>query len=176
MIVKRIREQDLNRIVVAACTPRTHEPLFKETLKASGLSENLFEMANIRNQASWVHAGEPEAATLKAKDLVRMAVAKAALLESRPPMSVGVSKTALVVGGGLAGMTAALLLADQGFPVHLVESSPRLGGAGVIAIGGQPYKPNEYEYGRSRRVFTALEFDKLHLYKDPRIARGKNYV
>lgn len=125
---RTIREKSLNRVVVAACTPRTHEPLFRETLKASGLNENLFEMANIRNQGAWVHAACPEAATAKARDLVRMATAKAGLLEALPPVSVGVIPQALVIGGGVAGMVSALGLADQGFSVHLVEKSSQLGG------------------------------------------------
>ncbi len=128
LIRRRILEENLNRVVVAACTPRTHEPLFRETLRASGLNECLFEMANIRNQLAWVHAAQPEQATRKAKDLVRMAVAKAALLKPVPPVSVRITPQALVLGGGLAGMTAALALADQGFPVHLVEKAVQLGG------------------------------------------------
>jgi heterodisulfide reductase subunit A len=244
IIRQRIQEHDLNRIVVAACTPRSHEGLFRETLKASGLNENLFEMANIRNHASWVHAGEPEAATQKAKDMVRMAVAKAGLLEPLPPVSVTVNPRALVVGGGVAGMAAALGMADQGFPVHLVEKSSQLGGTArhlvetwkresippfveqliarvrehslisihlnsevcdaegfvgnfrstirkdgngivgtvdhgvaIIATGGQAFKPvDEYEYGCSRSVFTALEFDKLHQVGDERIRKGRSFV
>ena len=236
-----IREQRLNRVVVAACTPRTHEALFKETLKASGLNEYLFEMANIRNQGSWVHAGQPAAATAKARDLVRMAVAKAGLLQPLPPVTVRVNPNALVIGGGVAGLTAALGLAEQGFPVHLVERACQLGGnalhlyrtwkqeailpfveklvarvkdhplitvhvktevveaegyvgnfrstiersgtrtqidhgAAVLAVGGQAHKPAEYAYGKSRQVFTALEFDKLHLVGDERIKHGKTFV
>ncbi len=128
LIRKRILEESLNRVVVAACTPRTHEPLFRETLRASGLNECLLEMANIRNQLAWVHAAQAEYATRKAKDLVRMAAAKAALLEPVPPVSVRITPQALVIGGGLAGMTAALALADQGFPVDLVEKAAQLGG------------------------------------------------
>jgi heterodisulfide reductase subunit A len=128
LIRKYILEENLNRVVVAACTPRTHESLFRETLRASGLNECLFEMANIRNQLAWVHADQPEQATRKAKDLVRMAVAKAALLKPVPPVSVRITPQALVIGGGLAGMTAALALADQGFPVHLVEKAVQPGG------------------------------------------------
>jgi len=113
---RRIEEKGLNRIVVAACSPHTHEVLFRDTLKACGLNESLIEMANIRNHVSWVHASEPEAATNKAKDLVRMAAAKVALLEPLPIVSVNVNPIALVIGGGMAGMVAALGLADQGFP------------------------------------------------------------
>jgi len=128
-MVDIIRKQKLNRIVVAACTPRTHEPLFQETIRNAGVNAYLFDMANIRNQCTWVHSADKGAATAKAKDLVRMAVARAALLEPIPDLAVAVDKTALVVGGGVAGMTAALSLADQGFPAVIVERSPDLGGA-----------------------------------------------
>ena len=128
-MVEIIREQKLNRIVVAACTPRTHEPLFQETIRNAGLNAYLFEMANIRNQCTWVHSGEKEKATDKAKDLVRMAIHRATLLEPIPSLSVSVNKSALVIGGGVAGMTAALSLADQGFNATLVEKSGSLGGA-----------------------------------------------
>ncbi|MFP4036396.1 MAG: FAD-dependent oxidoreductase, partial [Desulfobacteraceae bacterium] len=123
-----IRTQGLNRVVVAACTPRTHEALFQETLTSAGLNKYLVEMANIRNHDSWVHAGDPEAATQKAKDLVRMAVAKASLLDPLKETDLPVHRAALVVGGGPAGMSAALSLAAQGCPVHLVERSDHLGG------------------------------------------------
>jgi len=123
-----IKEQGLNRVVVAACTPRTHEGLFQETLINAGLNKYLFEMANIRNHDSWVHANDPDAATEKAKDLVRMAVAKAGLLTPLRQSDLPISQSALVVGGGVAGMTASLALARQGYPVHLVEKSDSLGG------------------------------------------------
>jgi len=128
----RIREtihaHRLNRVVVASCSPRTHEPLFRGTCREAGLNPYLFEMANIRDQCSWVHMAEPERATRKAKDLVRMAVAKARLLEPLQKGSAPVRQAALVVGGGLAGMVAALDLADQGYETHLVEREPELGG------------------------------------------------
>ena len=123
-----IRQHNLNRVVIAACTPRTHEGLFQETLINAGLNKYLVEMANIRNQDSWVHSREPDAATEKAKDLVRMAVAKVALLQPLQQTALPVSHTALVVGGGVAGITASLALARQGYPVHLVEMSAQLGG------------------------------------------------
>jgi heterodisulfide reductase subunit A-like polyferredoxin len=123
-----IEEQGLNRVVVAACTPRTHEPLFQETLQACGLNKYLFEMANIRNQDSWVHGKDHKLATDKAKDLVRMAVARAALLRPLTAKKIEVNTRALVIGGGISGMTAALGLADQGFEVVLVEKEPNLGG------------------------------------------------
>ncbi len=128
-MVEVINEQRLNRIVVAACTPRTHEPLFQETIRNAGLNAYLFEMANIRNQCTWIHSAEKEKATDKAKDLVRMAISRATLLEAIPSLSVSVNKSALVIGGGVAGMTAALSLADQGFGATLVEKSATLGGS-----------------------------------------------
>jgi heterodisulfide reductase subunit A-like polyferredoxin len=123
-----IQEHRLNRVVVAACSPRTHEPLFQETLQACGLNKFLFEMANIRNQDSWVHSADPASATDKAKDLVRMAVARVALLKPLTAKRITINKRALVIGGGIAGMTAALSLADQGFEAVLVEKEPHLGG------------------------------------------------
>jgi heterodisulfide reductase subunit A len=127
-IKEMIEEHELNRVIVASCTPRTHEPLFRNTCREAGLNEYLFEMANIRDQCTWVHMNEPAQATRKAKDLVRMAVAKARLLEPLYKGRLEVNKEALVLGGGLAGMTAALNLADQGFQVHLVERAAELGG------------------------------------------------
>ncbi|NKQ36310.1 MAG: FAD-dependent oxidoreductase [Chloroflexi bacterium] len=127
-IAEVVRERNLNRVVVASCTPRTHEPLFRDSLRQAGLNPYLFEMANIRNHCSWVHSDDKAAATAKAMDLVRMAVARAALLEAQHTVDVPVQQSALVVGGGAAGMTAALSLAEQGFPVHLVEREAELGG------------------------------------------------
>jgi len=127
-IQEKIKEHGLTRVVVASCTPRTHEPLFQETIREAGLNRYLFAMANIRDQCSWVHMREPEKATQKAKDLVRAAVAKAALLEPLERVPIQVDKSALVIGGGLAGMIAALDLADQGFKVYLVEACAELGG------------------------------------------------
>jgi heterodisulfide reductase subunit A-like polyferredoxin len=128
MMRDAIAEHRLNRIVVAACTPRTHEPLFQETIREAGLNRYLFEFANIRDQNSWVHQGEPEKATEKAKDLVRMAVAKVALLEPIERLQVPLNHDALVIGGGVAGMNAALNLANQGFKTYLVEEKEELGG------------------------------------------------
>ena len=127
-MVEMIHEHRLNRVVVASCSPTTHQATFQDMLRNAGLNKYLFEMANIRNHATWVHQQQPEAATRKCKDLVRMAVAKGRLLESLDYIRVPVNKTALVVGGGVTGMTAALTLADQGFQVHLAERKDRLGG------------------------------------------------
>jgi heterodisulfide reductase subunit A len=123
-----IKEHGLNRVVVASCSPRTHEPLFRDTCMDAGLNPYLFEMTNIRDQCSWVHMHEPEKATEKAKDLVRMAIAKARLLKPLKKAKLGVTHSAVVVGGGLAGMTAALNVADQGYSVHLIEKEAQLGG------------------------------------------------
>ncbi len=125
---KVIAENNLNRIVIAACTPRTHEALFQETLRDSGLNKYLIEMANIRNQCSWVHSKEPKLATEKSKDLVRIAVAKAALMRPLSQPSVNVVQKGLVIGGGVTGITAALGLAKQGFFTTLVEKNDVLGG------------------------------------------------
>ena len=127
-IAQVIKEKGLNRIVVAACTPKTHEPLFQETLINAGLNKYLFEMANIRNQDSWVHRDWPEDATEKAKDLIRMAVAKVALMEPLKEEELEVNKDVLVIGGGISGMTAAKSLSKQGYKVYLVEKEDRLGG------------------------------------------------
>jgi len=127
-ITDRAKALGLNRVVVASCTPRTHEPLFQDSIRAAGLNPYLFEMANIRNQCSWVHSRDRDAATAKAKDLVRMSAARVAALEPLRTMPVSIERAALVIGGGAAGMTAALALADQGFPVHLVEREAELGG------------------------------------------------
>ncbi|MCP4220922.1 MAG: FAD-dependent oxidoreductase [bacterium] len=128
LMTEKIAEHNLNRVVVASCTPRTHEPLFRATLKESGLNPYLFEMANIREHCSWVHMTEPEEATKKAKELVRMAVARCIDLEPLEDIKLPVTKSSLVIGGGVAGMIAALTLADQGFPTTLVEKEAELGG------------------------------------------------
>jgi heterodisulfide reductase subunit A len=127
-ITEIIKEQNLNRVVVAACTPRTHEPLFQETVLNAGINKYLFEMANIRNQCSWVHSDEKEAATEKAKDLVRMAVARVSLLEPLHDPEISMNSAALVIGGGISGITAATNLAEQGFHAYLIEKTDALGG------------------------------------------------
>jgi len=127
-IANTIRDKKINRVVVAACTPRTHEPLFRDTLREGGINQYFFEMANIREHCSWVHSKQKEEATKKAKDIVRMSVARTIHLEPLQEFDLPVNKTGLVVGGGLAGMTSALALANQGFEVHLVEKDTELGG------------------------------------------------
>ena len=123
-----IKKHQLNRIVVASCTPRTHEPLFRSACEEAGVNKYLFHMANIREQCSWVHAKEPRKATEKAKETVRMAVAKAALLEPQAEPEIDVQGSAVVIGGGVSGMTAALSLANQQFKVYLIEKEKELGG------------------------------------------------
>jgi heterodisulfide reductase subunit A len=133
-IKELIRGKGLNRVVVAACTPRTHEPLFQDTIREAGLNKQLFELAGIREHCSWCHKGQNEVATQKAIDIVNMNIAKAGLLQEVKSESVPVTHAAMIIGGGLAGMTAALSLAEQGFSVHIVENEARLGGlaAGVL--------------------------------------------
>ncbi len=127
-ISNTIREKKLNRVCVAACTPKTHEPLFRDTLREGGINQYLFDMANIREHCSWVHSKQKEEATAKAKDIIRMSVARTENLEPLQEFDLPVNKRALVVGGGVAGMTAALSLANQGFEVHLLEREAHLGG------------------------------------------------
>ncbi len=159
LMVKTIKEHRLNRVVVAACTPRTHEPLFQGTLREAGLNRSLFEMANIRDQCSWVHMHEPEAATEKAKDLVRMAVAKALHLAALPERSLDVKPSALVIGGGLAGMSAALAIARQGFECSLVEREK--------GLGGQALRITRDRYGNDPRKRVNEIIDQV--LSDPRI-------
>ena len=127
-IKKAILEHKLNRVVVASCTPRLHEPTFRQCIEKAGLNPYLLEMANIREHCSWVHVAEKEKATEKAKDIVRTAVARARLLKPQEELEVPVTKAALVIGGGIAGIQTALDLADSGHPVYLVEKEPSIGG------------------------------------------------
>jgi heterodisulfide reductase subunit A2 len=163
-----IREQNLNRIVVAACTPRTHEPLFQETIRNAGLNEYLFDMANIRNQCTWVHSDDKKKATEKSKDLVRMAVARASLLEPIPDISVEVNPSALIIGGGIAGMTTALSFAEQGFPAIIVEKSSVLGGAARDLT--QTWK------GRDIQPYLSELVDNVEQHSDIQVLRNAEVV
>ena len=127
-IKNAIKEYHLNRVIVASCSPRTHEPMFRETIREGGLNKYLFEMANIRDQCSWVHMSQKEESTSKAKDLIRMAVANARLNRPLGELAVSVVQKGLVIGGGVTGMTAALKLAEQGYEVFLLEKEAQLGG------------------------------------------------
>jgi len=130
-IKEMIEQHNLNRVVVASCTPRTHEPIFRDTLREAGLNPYLFELANIRDQCSWVHSSDPEHATEKAIELMSMSVARARLLKPLTGTSFAVDQSGLVIGGGVSGMTAALSLAEQGFKVHLIERESKLGGNAI---------------------------------------------
>ena len=154
-IREMILEHDLNRVVVASCSPRTHEPLFQQTLREAGLNAHLFEMANIRDQCSWIHRNRPGEATDKARALIRMAVAKVALVEPLQPALLDVTPTALVIGGGLAGMTAALAIGEQGFEVTLIDREKALGGnlASVESTFDEP-DVRAYLEGLVQRVRT----------------------
>jgi heterodisulfide reductase subunit A2 len=169
-----IRENRLNRIVVAACTPRTHEPLFQETLVDSGLNKYLFEMANIRNQNSWVHSNEPEAATVKAKDLVRMAVSKAVLLEPLRDTTVEVTQAGLVVGGGLSGLIAALELAEQDYQVLLVEKAPQLGGNALSL--NSTWRDEDMRSNLEGLIQRVEEHPKIKTYLNHRILDVDGFV
>ncbi|MBI3360426.1 MAG: FAD-dependent oxidoreductase [Chloroflexi bacterium] len=163
-IVERVKELDLNRVVVASCTPRTHEPLFQDAIRQAGLNPYLFEMANIRNQCSWVHPSDWDGATAKAKTLVRMAAARAAELEPLRTSEVPTKHSALIIGGGAAGMNAALSLAGQGFPVHLVERDGQLGGnlRHLRFFHGDEKSPQDYLAELVERV-TGNPLISLHL-------------
>jgi heterodisulfide reductase subunit A len=127
-IKNAIREHNLNRVVVASCTPLMHEPTFRACVASEGLNPYLMEMANLREHCSWVHAGDKDGATAKAQDLVKSAVARAGRLQARKETRLPVTQAALVVGGGVAGIQAALDLADAGYQVYLVEKEPSIGG------------------------------------------------
>ncbi len=173
-IKEKIKEYNLNRVVVASCTPRTHEPLFRETVREAGLNPYLFEMANIRDQCSWVHMHEPDEATEKAKDLVRSVVAKARLLKPLKNPTVKVTPVGLVIGGGVSGMTAALELANQGFEVHLVEREKELGGhlrkIYYLLEGEDPQKHLE------RLVKAVMENRLIHVYLGAEVVEVSGFV
>jgi len=128
LISEKIKELGLNRILVAACTPQTHQRVFRRVLKDNGLDPSMLEFVNIREHDSYVHRADPKIATDKAKDLLRAAVSRAAILELVPIKKVDIEPSVLIIGGGIAGMSAALSLGDQGFKVYLVEKSTTIGG------------------------------------------------
>jgi len=173
-IREKIKEHNLNRVIVASCTPRTHEPLFRETIREAGLNIYLFEMANIRDQCSWVHMHEHEEATEKAKDLVRAAVAKARLLRPLPKPVINVTPAGLVIGGGLSGMITALELAKQGFEVHLVEKEKELGGhLRSIYYLLESEDPQEQLRSIIREV---SENERIHVYLNAEVSNVEGYV
>ena len=168
-----IKEKGINRMVVAACTPLTHEPLFRETLLEVGLNKYLFEMANIRNQDSWVHMNDRVKATEKAKDLVRMSVARAALLKPLSERMVDITQRALVIGGGVAGLNATLNLARQGFEAVLVEKDKELGGLArkvshtIEGLEVQPYL--------DQLIADVRAHEKIQVLTDAKVANFKGY-
>jgi heterodisulfide reductase subunit A-like polyferredoxin len=169
-----IREHRLNRVVVAACTPKTHEPLFQETLINAGINKYLFEMGNIRNQCSWVHKDNPEQATKKSKDIVKMAVAKAGLLQPLMESTMGITPSVLVIGGGVAGMAAARNMSAQGYRTYLIEKTE--------VLGGRARHLHETWRGEDiRRYVTELEDavrsdDNIEVLLNAGIARADGFV
>lgn len=170
-----IKEQNLNRVVVASCTPRTHEPLFRGTCGEGGLNPYLFEMVNIRDQCSWVHMQERESGTAKAKDLIRMGVAKAALLEPQEPIKSKMDPRAMVIGGGIAGMTAALAIGNRGYDVTLVEKSDELGGM-LLKLGKlAPSGADAVELAH-RQSDAVRKHPNIHLFTSAVIDEVKGYI
>jgi heterodisulfide reductase subunit A-like polyferredoxin len=153
-IQETILEKQLNRVIVAACSPRTHEPIFRDTCEKAGLNPYLFDMANIRDQCSWIHSQEKEEATIKAKDLVRMATARSRLLEPLSSSEFKVDQEVLIIGGGIAGIISSLNLSRQGFKVHLVEKTPFLGGrvAERSILSPWEIKPERYLEGKYKEL------------------------
>ena len=169
-----IKEKRLNRVVVAACSPRTLEPLFRDTLREAGINQYFFEMANIREHCSWVHSREKEEATEKAKDITRMSVARACHLEPLQEFDLPVDKTALVVGGGIAGMTSALSIASQGHEVYLLEKDKDLGGmARRIHYTLEGLDVQVYLRDLVRKVY---QHPLIHVYTDATITASTGYV
>jgi heterodisulfide reductase subunit A len=173
-ITDMIEEKGLNRVVVAACSPRTLEPLFRDTLREAGINQYYYEMANIREHNSWVHSKEPEDATQKAKDITRMSVARACHLEPLQEIDLPVNKTALVVGGGIAGMTCALSIANQGHEVYLVEKDTDLGGmARRLHYTLEGLDVQAYLRDLVRKVY---QHPLIHVYTDAIITEATGYV
>jgi heterodisulfide reductase subunit A len=173
-IADTIREKGLNRVVVAACSPRTLEPLFRDTLREAGINQYFFEMANIREHCSWVHSREKEDATQKAKDITRMSVARACHLEPLQEFDLPVNRTALVVGGGIAGMTCALSIANQDHEVYLLEKDTDLGGvARKIHYTLDGMDVQAYLHDLVRKVY---QHPLIHVYTKAIITEATGYV
>ena len=173
-ITDMIEEKGLNRVVVAACSPRTLEPLFRDTVREAGINQYFYEMANIREHNSWVHSKEPEDATEKAKDITRMSVARACRLEPLQEIDLSVNKTALVVGGGIAGMTCSLSIANQGHEVYLLEKDKDLGGTATrIHYILEGLDVQEYLRDLVDKVY---QHPLVHVYTDATITEATGYV
>ncbi len=174
MLAKDIKERGLNRVIVAACTPRTHEPLFRDTLREAGINQYYYEMSNIREHCSWVHSKEKEAATEKAKDLIRMSAARVCHLEPLQEFDLPVNKVAMVIGGGIAGMTSALSIANQGHEVHLVEKEKELGGiARKLHYTLEYLDVQAYLRELMKKVY---QHPLIHVYTDAAITEATGYV
>jgi len=169
-----IKEKGLNRVVVAACTPKTHEPLFQETLTNAGLNKYVFEMANIRNHCSWVNKSNPETATAKSKDLVRMAVAKAKLMEPLKEAELTVNQAALVIGGGIAGLTAAKTLSDQGYHAYVIEKSDRLGGQALHIH--ETWQSEDVQQNLSRLIAAVQADSNIDIFTSAEITKADGFV
>jgi heterodisulfide reductase subunit A len=169
-----IKQKNLNRVVVAACTPKTHEPLFQETLINAGLNKYLFEMANIRNQDSWVHKNNPDLATKKAKDLVRMAVSKVTLMEPLKETELEVNQTAMVVGGGISGMASAKSLANQGYETHIIERSAQLGGQALNLY--QTVTGEDIQQKLSGLIKEVQRHKKIHIHLNTTLSNVEGFV
>ena len=172
-----IKEHHLNRVVIASCTPRTHEPLFKQTVKQAGLNPYLLEFVSIREQVSWVHMGEQEKATQKAKELVKMGVAKAVLLEEGEEIKLPVKTDCMIIGGGVAGMNASLQIADQGFQIILVEKEPKLGGL-LNKVSKISFEHGEMPAAQIVQAKTALieSHPNIKVYTDTEIESVQGYI
>ncbi len=173
-MAKLIKEKGLNRLVVSACTPKTHEPLFQETVANAGMNKYLFEMANIRNQCSWVHSQDPEAATEKAKELTRMAIAKAALHQPLVEPSLEINQSALVIGGGIAGMTAARTLTDQGYHTHLIEKDETLGGQARQLY--ETWRGEDVQQNLANLIESTLSNPEIDLHLGAELAAVEGFV
>ncbi|HWR90308.1 MAG TPA: FAD-dependent oxidoreductase, partial [Dissulfurispiraceae bacterium] len=169
-----IKEHNLNRIVVASCTPRTHEPLFQETIREAGLNKYLFDLADIREQCSWCHMGHKEEATKKAIQIAKMAIAKARLLEPLTTETVGVTPTAMIIGGGVAGMTTALSLADQGFDVHIVEKESELGG--LTRNLYRNLEGNDVQAFLKERIAAVQSHPRIKLHTGVEVSKTEGFV
>jgi heterodisulfide reductase subunit A len=173
-ITQVIKEQRLNRVVIAACSPLTHEPLFQETLVNAGINKYLFEMANIRNQCSWVHGSDRETGTEKAKDLVRMAVAKVALFGPMSDPEIAINPKALVIGGGISGMTAAKNLAQQGYHTYLIEKNGALGGNARSLY--QTWKGEDVQENLSRLIEEVQSNPKIDIHLNTELKQVDGFV
>jgi heterodisulfide reductase subunit A len=173
-IVDTIKEKNLNRVVIAACSPRTLEPLFWDTLREGGINKYYLDMANIREHCSWCHAREKEAATAKARDIVRMSVARTVDLEPLQEIELPVNKAALVVGGGMAGMTCALSIARQGHEVHLLEKGPELGGTARRLHTTLDGKDVRDEVNRTKSAVYRNQL--IHVYEEASILEAGGYI